>query len=66
MKGRDGPTRRAKLFTRDFEEIYFVELNFDLLMNIAYTISSIYSFDTFSRIQDKNFRTSWSSVFKML
>ena len=42
-----------QLFTQDFEEMYFVELNFDILMNIADTISSIYSFDVFSRIQVK-------------
>ena len=62
MKGRDCPTRRVKLFTRDFEKMYFVELNFDILMNIVNTISSIYSFDAFSRIQVKNleFLDLWS------
>ena len=34
--------------------MYFVELNFDILMNVVHTISSIYSFDAFSRMQVKN------------
>ena len=34
-------------------------------MNIADTIYSIYSFDAYSRIQDTNFRTYWSLIFRM-
>ena len=66
MKGRDGPTGRAKLFTRDFRRnlIRGIELCIDLC--IADTISNIYSFDSFSRIQKVKFKTSWSSIFKKL
>ena len=35
------------------KKMYFVELNFDILIDIVDTISSIYSFDIFSRIQVK-------------
>ena len=49
MKDRNGPTERAKLFARDLRRNVFRGIE----LCIVDTVSNIYSFDVFSRIQIK-------------
>ena len=44
----------------------FCEIEFCILMDIVNRVFIIYSFEVFSQIQDKNFRTSWFFIFRML
>ena len=46
--------------------MYFVELNFDILMNIVNKISNIFTHLTISLEYNLKLRTSWSLVFRML